>query len=123
MFFIIILHFTNSDPWAAHLVGEVATYVRQIPILCDNYCASFYNACQSIVMNPANPFNTTVINNKWSSSSFCNVYGNTQTGYCFLGFPYQPLSPVNQQYSSGLIFICDIDFSEKPNFFVYRVSY
>lgn len=47
---------TQSDPWAAHLVGgEQDAVITEVPKLCPAYCQSVYSACKDATLNSSFP--------------------------------------------------------------------
>eukprot|EP01117_Protostelium_nocturnum_P017784 TRINITY_DN72_c0_g1_i2.p1 TRINITY_DN72_c0_g1~~TRINITY_DN72_c0_g1_i2.p1 ORF type:complete len:941 (+),score=248.30 TRINITY_DN72_c0_g1_i2:197-3019(+) len=92
---------SRCEPWGAHIFGVETQTPSQFPLLCYDYCTSFYESCSGIEMNwpqGTNPFNTNekILKNAYPTrDAFCNAFAPNPSvpDYCYAGKKFVPPAP------------------------------
>eukprot|EP01130_Rhizamoeba_saxonica_P015062 TRINITY_DN6687_c0_g1_i1.p1 TRINITY_DN6687_c0_g1~~TRINITY_DN6687_c0_g1_i1.p1 ORF type:complete len:653 (+),score=137.41 TRINITY_DN6687_c0_g1_i1:1-1959(+) len=88
------IYCSYCDPWSAHLFDAEQGPARTLPLLCDDYCDSFYETCKDENINwPSSPFSSNPISLDWANStSFCAEYfkADSEFATCYNNTPYVP---------------------------------
>ncbi|PRP80222.1 hypothetical protein PROFUN_12108 [Planoprotostelium fungivorum] len=112
---------SRCDPWGAHLFGVEELEARTFPVLCDDYCTSFYSACANVNINwPSgqNPFNSsnTLSETFTTRDSFCSNYGPISADVaCYNGTVFVPRPAPEPAAGSSEICIEQIAKSDSVN--------